>query len=137
MRCDLLANHFRLDQHSVVAYGRAVTDILVEWLRSFGSLSLVSGMMVATVFAVAAFVFVPRTFLTLGVGGLYGLPVIPLILVGATVGSVLAFLMARYFVAGHVQRRRLARLADLVGSDLVDIDLRDLLRWRQSAIPKS
>ena len=34
----------------------------------------------------------------------YSLPVIPLILIGARVGSVLAFLIARYFVADHVQR---------------------------------
>jgi uncharacterized membrane protein YdjX (TVP38/TMEM64 family) len=81
-----------------------VTDILVEWLRSFGSLSLFSGTMVATVFAVAAFVFVPRTFLTLGVGGLYGMSVVPVIMFGATAGSVLAFLVARYFAADHVQR---------------------------------
>jgi uncharacterized membrane protein YdjX (TVP38/TMEM64 family) len=59
--------------------------------------------MVAIAFAVAAFVFVPRTFLTLGVGGLYGLPVIPFIVIGATVGSILAFLIARYLAAGYVQ----------------------------------
>jgi len=81
-----------------------VTDILVEWLRSLGALSLFSGMMVAILFAVAAFVFVPRTFLTLGVGGLYGMSVVPVIMFGATLGSVLAFLAARYFAADHVQR---------------------------------
>ena len=61
-------------------------------------------MMVAILFAVAAFVFVPRTFLTLGVGGLYGMSVVPVIMFGATLGSVLAFLAARYFAADHVQR---------------------------------
>ena len=81
-----------------------MTDILVEWLRSLGALSLFSGMMVAILFAVAAFVFVPRTFLTLGVGGLYGMSVVPVIMFGATLGSVLAFLAARYFAADHVQR---------------------------------
>jgi uncharacterized membrane protein YdjX (TVP38/TMEM64 family) len=81
-----------------------VTDILVEWLRSFGALSLFSGLMVATVFAAAAFVFVPRTFLTLGVGGLYGLPVIVPIVFGATLGSILTFLIARYVAADRVQR---------------------------------
>src|ERR1041385_1957119 len=76
----------------------------MEWLRSFGALSLFSGTMVAIVFAVAAFVFVPRTFLTLGVGGLYGMSVVPVIMLGATAGSVLAFLAARYFAADYVQR---------------------------------
>lgn len=78
-------------------------DILIDWLRSFGALSLFSGLMVAIVFAIAAFVFVPRTLLTLGMGGLYGLPVIPLIVVGSTLGSILAFLTARHLIAGHVQ----------------------------------
>ncbi len=81
-----------------------MTDILLEWLRSFGALSLFSGLMVASLFAAAAFVFVPRTFLTLGVGGLYGLSVIPVIVIGATVGATLAFLIARYFLADRVQR---------------------------------
>jgi uncharacterized membrane protein YdjX (TVP38/TMEM64 family) len=81
-----------------------VTDILIEWLRGFGALSFFSGLMVTAVFAAAAFVFVPRTFLTLSVGGLYGLPVIPLILIGATLGSMLAFLIVRHLLADHVQR---------------------------------
>jgi uncharacterized membrane protein YdjX (TVP38/TMEM64 family) len=80
-----------------------VTDILVEWLRGFGALSLFSGLMVAIAFAVAAFVFVPRTFLTLGVGGLYGLPAIPLIVIGSTLGSIVAFLIARHLAADQVQ----------------------------------
>ena len=86
-----------------LTYRGCVTDVLIEWLRSFGALSLFSGLMVMLLFAAAAFVFIPRTFLTLGVGGLYGLTVIPLVLIGATLGSVLAFLIARYFVAAHVQ----------------------------------
>jgi uncharacterized membrane protein YdjX (TVP38/TMEM64 family) len=81
-----------------------VTDVLLEWLRSFGALSLLSGLMVASVFAAAAFVFVPRTFLTLGVGGLYGLSVIPVIIVSATLGSALVFLITRYVLADRVQR---------------------------------
>ena len=81
-----------------------MTDVLLEWLRSFGALSLLSGLMVASVFAAAAFVFVPRTFLTLGVGGLYGLSVIPVIIVSATLGSALVFLIPRYVLADRVQR---------------------------------
>ena len=81
-----------------------MTDILLEWLRSFGALSWFSGLMVASLFAAAAFVFVPRTFLTLGVGGLYGLSVIPVIVIGATLGGTVTFLIARYFLADRVQR---------------------------------
>ena len=97
-----------------------MTDILVEWLRGFGALSWFSGLMVATVFAAAAFVFIPRAFLTLGVGGLYGLPVILPITVGATLGSVLAFLIARYLAAEHVQHWLDRRPALRVIADAVD-----------------
>lgn len=99
-----------------------MTDILLEWLRSFGALSLLSGLMVAAVFAAAAFVFVPRTFLTLGVGGLYGLSVIPVIVIGATLGGTLAFLLARYFFAGRVQRWIDRRPSMRVIADAVDAE---------------
>jgi len=99
-----------------------VTDILLEWLQSFGALSLFSGLTVAFVFAAAAFVFVPRTFLTLGVGGLYGLSVIPLIVVSATAGSALAFLIARYFLADRVQRWIDYRPSMRVIADAVDAE---------------
>jgi len=36
-----------------------------------------------------------------------------------------------------VQRRRLARLAELMGSDLLDMDLDDLKRWRHSSTSNS
>lgn len=97
-----------------------MTDILLEWLRSFGALSWFSGLMVASLFAAAAFVFVPRTFLTLGVGGLYGLSVIPVIVVSATVGSALAFLIVRYFLAERVQRWIDRRPSMRVIADAVD-----------------
>jgi uncharacterized membrane protein YdjX (TVP38/TMEM64 family) len=82
-----------------------MTDPLIEWLRSFGDLSPTSGLIMTLVFVVAAFVFVPRTFLSLGVGGLYGLQAIPIILLSATLGSVLAFLIARHLFADRLQRR--------------------------------
>jgi Arc/MetJ family transcription regulator len=34
-----------------------------------------------------------------------------------------------------VERRQLARLAALEGSDIVEIDVSDIQRWRRSAIP--
>ncbi len=36
-----------------------------------------------------------------------------------------------------VQRRRLAKLADLAGSGLVDLDSAELRQWRGGAIPES
>src|SRR5262245_60019948 len=81
-----------------------VTDLLMEWLRGFGGLSLISSLAVVLLFVIAAFVFVPRTFLTLGVGGIYGFSAIPLVIIGATTGSILAFLLARHLFADRVQR---------------------------------
>jgi uncharacterized membrane protein YdjX (TVP38/TMEM64 family) len=101
-------------------YRNVVTDFLIEWLRSFGALSLFSGLMVTVVFAAAAFVFIPRTFLTVGVGGVYGLAAVPLILIGATLGSVLAFLIVRYFLADRVQRWIDRRPSMRIIADAVD-----------------
>src|SRR5690349_11311455 len=68
-----------------------VTSDLVSWLGSFGSLSMWSGLALAAVFAAAAFVFIPRTFLTVTSGCFFGWVAIPAILLGATLGSALAF----------------------------------------------
>jgi uncharacterized membrane protein YdjX (TVP38/TMEM64 family) len=95
---------------------------MIEWLRSFGALSIGSGLLLGLVFIAGAFVFVPRTFLSLGAGSLYGIQVLPLVLVSTTAGSVLAFLMARYFLSARVQswidgRPNLRAVADAVDQE--------------------
>jgi uncharacterized membrane protein YdjX (TVP38/TMEM64 family) len=89
---------------SFLPYSNGMTDFLMEWLHRFGELSLVSGLAVVFLFVIAAFVFIPRTFLTLGVGGIYGFSAIPLVILGATTGSILAFLLARHLFSDRVQR---------------------------------
>jgi uncharacterized membrane protein YdjX (TVP38/TMEM64 family) len=89
---------------SLLPYSDGVTDFLMEWLRGFGGLSILSSLAVIFLFVIAAFVFIPRTFLTLGVGGIYGFSAIPLVMIGATIGSILAFLLARYLFSDRVQR---------------------------------
>jgi uncharacterized membrane protein YdjX (TVP38/TMEM64 family) len=82
-----------------------VIQHLIDWLRSWGDLSLVSGTVLALVFFLASFLPFPRTFLYLGVGGLYGFVVAPILLASTTVGGVGAFLLARHVMAEPVQRR--------------------------------
>ena len=94
----------------------------IEWLRTWGALTPASGLMLAAMFVVASFVFVPRTFLYLGVGAVFGLPVIPIVLPATTVGSVLAFLAARYLFANSLRSRldrypRLKATAEAIDSE--------------------
>ena len=117
----------------------AITDSLLDWLRGFGELSSTSVALMGLTFIVAAFVFVPRTFLALGVGGLYGWPALPVIIVGATAGNVLAFLAARYLFAERVRRfvdrrPRLRAFADAVDGE--SLMLLALLRFA-SPVPSS
>jgi uncharacterized membrane protein YdjX (TVP38/TMEM64 family) len=107
---------------SLLPYSGGVTDVLMEWLRGFGGLSLISSVAVVLLFVIAAFVFIPRTFLTLGVAGIYGFSAIPLVMIGATTGSILAFLLARYLFSDRVQRwidrhRSLRAIANAVDAE--------------------
>lgn len=99
-----------------------MTEPLIEWLRSWGDLSPASWLVLALVFLVASFIFFPRTFLCLGVGALYGLPAVLIILPSTTLGGVLAFLTARYLFADRLQRRvdrypKLRAIADAIDSE--------------------
>jgi uncharacterized membrane protein YdjX (TVP38/TMEM64 family) len=114
-------------------------DPLMEWLRSFGALSPAAIAVMGLMFVTAAFVFVPRTFLSLGVGGLYGMQVLPVVLVSATAGSILAFLVARYLFAERVRRfverrPRLNAIAEAVDNE--GFKLLALLRFA-SPVPSS
>jgi uncharacterized membrane protein YdjX (TVP38/TMEM64 family) len=81
-----------------------MTEQIFDWLRSFGSLSLSSGLALMLLFVAASFVLLPRTFLLLGVGGLYGLQVAPIILASTVLGNVLAFLVARYLFFSKLRK---------------------------------
>jgi uncharacterized membrane protein YdjX (TVP38/TMEM64 family) len=81
-----------------------MTEHLIEWLRNWGELSRTSTAVLVLVFFFASFILFPRTFLYLGVGGLYGLPAAPILLVSTTLGGVLAFLFARFLFAEPVRR---------------------------------
>jgi len=81
-----------------------VTEALVEFLRRWGELSPTSAAVLALVFVAGGLVPVPRTFLTLAAGVVYGMAAIPIIMPATTIGCLIAFLLARYFFAARLWR---------------------------------
>jgi uncharacterized membrane protein YdjX (TVP38/TMEM64 family) len=79
-----------------------VTDSIVEFLRHWGELGPTSAAVLALVFVVGSLVPVPRTFLTLAAGVVYGMAAVPIIMPATTIGCVIALLAARYLFAGWV-----------------------------------
>ena len=80
-------------------------DFINQLFRDWGELTLASGMLLAAIFTLAAFVIFPRTILILTAGATFGFKAFPFILLGSVTGSILAFLLARYVAADWVQAR--------------------------------
>ena len=81
-----------------------VTQALVDFLRRWGELSPSSAAVLALVFVAGGLVPVPRTFMSLAAGVVFGMPAIPVIMPSTTVGSLIAFLLARYLFAQRLWR---------------------------------
>ncbi len=99
-----------------------MTDTLVEFLRRFGELSPTSGVVLALIFVVGGLVPVPRTFLTLAAGVMYGMAAIPIVMPATTLGCVIAFLLARYLFAERLWRyvegrRKLTAIMNAVATE--------------------
>lgn len=82
-----------------------MTDFINQLFRDWGELTLGSGMALAAMFAIAAFVIFPRTILILTAAATFGFKVFPFVLLGSVTGSILAFLLARYVAANWVQSK--------------------------------
>lgn len=78
-------------------------DALMQWMPAEHDLGWTNGAALALMFLLASFVLVPRTFLCLGVGAMFGLPAVLVILPSTTLGGVLAFLVARFLLAAKVR----------------------------------
>ena len=87
-----------------IGNARAVTDTLVEFLRRWGELSPTSAAVLALMFVAGGLVPVPRTFLTLAAGVVYGMASVPIIIPATTAGCLIAFFIARYLFAGWLWR---------------------------------
>jgi uncharacterized membrane protein YdjX (TVP38/TMEM64 family) len=82
-----------------------ITQALVDFLRRWGELSPSSAAVLALVFVAGGLVPVPRTFLTLAAGVVFGMASIPIIMPATTLGCLIAFLLARYLFAERLWRR--------------------------------
>jgi uncharacterized membrane protein YdjX (TVP38/TMEM64 family) len=81
-----------------------LTNFLIELLQTRGHLDLASGITLAMVFTVTGLILVPRTILCITSGAIFGLGSIPIILPSTTLGGVMAFMLARCFLADKLQR---------------------------------
>lgn len=99
-----------------------ITQALIDFLRRWGELSLVSALVLAAAFVVSALLPIPRTFLVLAAGVVYGMAAIPIIVPATTLGCVFAFLFARHLLAGRLRRavagkRRLVAIMEAVDAE--------------------
>jgi uncharacterized membrane protein YdjX (TVP38/TMEM64 family) len=99
-----------------------VTDTLVEFLRHWGELSPTSAAVLTLVFIAGGLVPVPRTFLTLAAGVVYGMAAVPIIMPATTAGCLIAFFIARYLFADWLwraveSRRKLVAIMNAVEAE--------------------
>ncbi len=73
-----------------------------NWVQGFGVLGW---FIFIAVYAVTAFALVPGSFLTLAAGVIWGLWGFFIVLIGATIGSAISFLAARYLFRDKVQAK--------------------------------
>ena len=82
-----------------------MTEAIEGWFLSFGSLTLTAAIALGLFFVAAALVVFPRTLLIVSAGATFGLAAAPIILMGATVGGSIAFLLSRYVASAWFRRK--------------------------------
>ncbi len=82
---------------------------LAEWIETFRDWVARQGIwghiIFAAVYAAATVALAPGALLTLAAGVAFGLAGFPTVVIGATIGAGLAFLVGRYFARGWVERQ--------------------------------
>jgi uncharacterized membrane protein YdjX (TVP38/TMEM64 family) len=81
-----------------------LTEALIDFLRRWGELNPTSAAILALVFIAGGMSPIPRTFLTLASGAVFGMAALPIIAPATTVGCLLTFLLSRYLFAAPVWR---------------------------------
>lgn len=82
-----------------------VVDWLIAFQETVRGLGFWGYALYALVYAACVVLFVPASLLTLGAGALYGLGTgVAVVLVGATIGATLSFLLARSLLRDRVER---------------------------------
>jgi len=82
-----------------------LTQALIDFLRRWGELSPTSAVVLALIFIAGGLTPVPRAVLALASGVVFGLAAVPIIIPSTAIGSVFAFLLARYFFSEPLWRR--------------------------------
>jgi uncharacterized membrane protein YdjX (TVP38/TMEM64 family) len=80
-----------------------LTHDIVDWLQHLGELGTWSALALGLFFAAVGLVVLPRTPLIVAAGATFGLAAIPIILVGGTLGSIIAFLLSRSIASNRFQ----------------------------------
>lgn len=99
-----------------------ITQALVDFLRRWGELSPMSAAVLALVFIAGGLVPVPRTFLTLAAGVVYGMTAIPIVIPATTLGCLIAFFLARYLFGERLRRAVATRPKLMAIMDAVDAE---------------
>jgi len=81
-----------------------VTHDIVEWFQRLGELGTWSALALGLFFAAVGLVVLPRTPLIVAAGATFGLAAAPIILVGGTLGSTVAFLLSRSIASSRFQQ---------------------------------
>jgi uncharacterized membrane protein YdjX (TVP38/TMEM64 family) len=80
-----------------------LTQDIVDWLQRLGELSVWSALALGLFFAAVGLVVLPRTPLIVAAGATFGLAAAPIILIGGTLGSTVAFLLSRSIASNRFQ----------------------------------
>ena len=108
---------------AVVFAGRQAAALVPRFAAYINSLGALGAVVFVVGYAVACVAFIPGSLLTLAAGAIFGLVKgVALVFVGATLGSTLAFLIARYAARGWIERRlagnaRFAAIDRAIGAD--------------------
>lgn len=93
---------------AALIYGYQVLP-LQEWITSFQNwvqgFGVLGWFIFIAVYAITSFALLPGSFLTLAAGVIWGLGGFPIVVVGATIGSALSFIAARYLFKDKVQAK--------------------------------
>jgi uncharacterized membrane protein YdjX (TVP38/TMEM64 family) len=104
-----------------------VTHAVIEWVERLGQLNAASALALGLFFTAIGLVVFPRTPFIIAAGATFGLAAAPIILIGGTAGSMLAFALSRYVASGrfhcwlkrHQRLQAVARAVDLEGWRIV------------------
>jgi uncharacterized membrane protein YdjX (TVP38/TMEM64 family) len=93
----------RQRRYPIFTAPNSMLDAILSWIEHHAILEPQVCAILALLFVGAAFLPFPRTLLLLAVGGIFGLPVLAIVIPSTTLGSILAFLLARWLLQNHIQ----------------------------------